>query len=109
MTGRRFGRGRFGSRLLLRALRSAFEGLVAFGGLCVYAPILLPGDWAAAQLSERAERVERAKAAAQPVRLTGPPPRHPERLRPDVPLTSSERWFRLQMQHLDPLLPADNG
>jgi hypothetical protein len=88
--------------VLVGVLRWVFEGLAAFGGLYLYAPMLIPGDWAATHLPEYSARSKHAP-------LSGPAERHPERLRPDVPLTTSELWFRMQMQHLDPLLPVDNG
>ncbi|MFD9125589.1 DUF6059 family protein [Kitasatospora sp. NPDC059571] len=67
-------------RMLLCALRSvaypAGRALALYGQ--VFAPLVPP------QYLLR-------PAAAAPVRWDGPPPGHPERLRPDLPPTAAER------------------
>ncbi|WP_406379456.1 DUF6059 family protein [Streptomyces sp. NBC_01618] len=72
-------------RLVGSLLRPVGRALVQAGAMWVIVPSVDPG----------------------PVRGADPPPSHPERLRPDVPLTEAERALQEQLQDLDRLLPGD--
>ncbi|MFD5654859.1 DUF6059 family protein [Streptomyces sp. NPDC127039] len=63
---------------VVRLLRVVYESLIAFGQLWT---LQLPPPTSSPHVS--------ADTAAPPP-LTGPPPGHPERLLPDLPLTSVE-------------------
>lgn len=89
-----------GWHLMDACLRPVGRALVEAGSLWVCAPPLYPRPEEAGRADEPDERGE--PMAGEPVfpRAEGPPPAHPERLRPDIPLTAVE--LALQAQLVDP-------
>ncbi|MFJ4279518.1 DUF6059 family protein [Streptomyces massasporeus] len=65
--------------------RAIFRSLVAAGAIWVYIP--LP------------EEPGRERAPEQTRALIKPPPGHPERLRPDIPLSAVERNLARSLSH----------
>ncbi|MCC9741384.1 DUF6059 family protein [Streptomyces sp. MNU89] len=76
-------------RALRRAAAAVTDAVIGAG--CLWMPPLPPAE---------AERRHPATAARQPVAgplRAGPPAAHPERLRPDLPLTATERALARQL------------
>ncbi|QKW21650.1 hypothetical protein HUT16_23625 [Kitasatospora sp. NA04385] len=95
------------ARRVVRAL-AMLGGMHAHGGVQAYLEMQQEED--RRLLGERPGTFRPSLHAPlhPPITLLSPPPGHPERLIPEVPLTPLELTLRSELAHLDRLMPGEN-
>ncbi len=90
------GRRRFYRFVVKYLLYPVLDSLTTFGGMAVHVPCAPPEVWAGGWFAD------------PPSRLPGMPSLlHPERVRPDIPLSELELRLQSELSHLIALLPPE--